>query len=148
MLGDTGVAVHPDDHRYHTFVGKTVRLQLTGREIPIVADSFVDQEFGTGAVKLTPAHDQSDFEAAKRHSLPQITVITHEGKLADTVPEAYRGLNVLAGRNKVVADLTSQGLITKTEEITHSVGHCYKCGTIIEPLLRDQLVRYRCPSLG
>jgi valyl-tRNA synthetase len=138
MLGDTGVAVNPDDPRYHAFVGKTVRLPLTGREVPIVTDSFVDKAFGTGAVKLTPAHDQNDFEAGKRHNLPLITVITHEGKMADNVPEDYRGLSIKAARDKVVEDLTSQGLITKVEEISHSVGHCYKCDTVIEPLLRDQ----------
>jgi valyl-tRNA synthetase len=138
MLGDTGVAVNPEDARYHAFIDKTIRLPLTGREVPIVADKFVDKEFGTGAVKLTPAHDQNDFDAAKRHDLPLVTVINHEGKMTGDVPEAYRGLIVQAARDKVVEDLTSQGLIVKTEEISHSVGHCYKCGTIIEPLLRDQ----------
>lgn len=138
MLGDTAVAVHPEDKRYSKFVGKTVRLPLTHREIPIVADDFVDTAFGTGAVKLTPAHDINDFDAAKRHDLPMISVIDHEGKLTATVPEAYRGLDVIKARQQVVADLKEQGLIEKVEELTHNVGHCYKCGNVIEPLLREQ----------
>jgi valyl-tRNA synthetase len=138
MLGDTAVAVHPDDDRYRDFIGKTVKLPLTHREIPIIADDFVDKAFGTGAVKLTPAHDPNDFDAAERHDLPKITVINHEGKLTAEVPEAYRGLTVLEARKQVVADLEQGSWLVKTEDITHNVGHCYKCGTIIEPLLRDQ----------
>ncbi len=138
MLGDTGVAVHPDDARYAKFVGKTVRLPLTGREVPVVADSFVDLQFGTGAVKLTPAHDPNDYEAAERHSLPKINVITHEGTMSAEVPEKYRGLTVQEARTAVVKDLEAEGAIVKIEELTHNVGHCYKCGTIIEPLLKDQ----------
>ena len=137
MLGDTGVAVHSEDARYHSFIGKTVKLPLTGREIPIVADSFVDPAFGTGVVKLTPAHDPNDYEAAQRHDLPFVSVIDHEGKMKD-VPEAYRGLSVEEARKKVIEDLTAQGLLVKTEELTHSVGHCYKCDTVIQPLLREQ----------
>jgi valyl-tRNA synthetase len=138
MLGDTGVAVHPEDARYTKYVGKTVKLPLTGREVPIVADEFVDPQFGTGAVKLTPAHDPNDFEAAARHDLPKISVITREGTIAHTAPEAYRGLTVQAAREAVVKDLEAQGLLVKTEELTHSVGHCYKCGNVLEPLLMDQ----------
>ncbi len=138
MLGDTGVAVHPEDTRYHKFIGKTVRLPLTNREIPIIADDFVDVKFGTGAVKLTPAHDQNDFDAAKRHDLPMIGVIDHEGKMTDAAPEAYRGLPAEEARKKVVSDLEAQGFLVKTEELTHNVGHCYKCGNVIEPLLREQ----------
>lgn len=138
MLGDTGVAVHPDDARYHTFPGKTVRLPLTNREVPVISDTFVDKEFGTGAVKLTPAHDQNDYDAAERHSLPKITVITHEGKMSSEVPEKYRGLTVQEAREAVVKDLETQGFLVKVEDITHNVGHCYKCGTVIEPLLRKQ----------
>lgn len=138
MLGDTGVAVHPDDARYHTFRGKTVRLPLTNREVPVVSDNFVDKEFGTGAVKLTPAHDQNDYDAAERHSLPKITVITHEGRMSSEVPEKYRGLTVQEAREAIVKDLEAQGFLVKTEDITHNVGHCYKCGTVIEPLLRKQ----------
>jgi len=138
MLGDTAVAVHPKDDRYKTLVGKTVRLPLTNREIPVVADDFVDMQYGTGAVKVTPAHDPNDFEVGKRHDLPFVHVINHEGKLTHEVPEVYQGLTVEEGRKKVVADLEEQGLLAKTEDITHSVGHCYKCDTVIEPLLREQ----------
>lgn len=138
MLGDTGVAVHPDDERYQAYIGKTVKLPLVGREIPIIADAFVELAFGTGAVKLTPAHDQNDYDAAERHALPKITVISHEGKITDEAPEKYRGLSVLKGREAVVRDLEAEGFLVKTEDFTHNVGHCYKCGTVIEPLLREQ----------
>jgi valyl-tRNA synthetase len=137
MLGDTAVAVHPDDERYGGLVGKTVRLPLTDREVPIIADPFVDLEFGTGAVKITPAHDQNDYDCAKRHDLPMITVIDNEGKMTD-VPEEFRGLPVLEARKAVVKALDKGGFLVKTEDHTHNVGHCYKCGTVIEPLLRDQ----------
>ncbi|MDQ5971997.1 MAG: valyl-tRNA synthetase [Patescibacteria group bacterium] len=137
MLGDTAVAVHPDDKRYAKYIGKTIHLPLTKREIPIVADAMVEQTFGTGAVKITPAHDPNDYEVAQRHDLPMITVIDHEGKMTD-VPEAYRGLSVTDARKQVVADLEAASLLVKTEAVKHSVGHCYKCGTVIEPLLREQ----------
>lgn len=138
MLGDTAVAVHPEDKRYQQYIGKTARLPLTNREVPIIADDMVDPEFGTGAVKITPAHDINDYEVGKRHNLPFITVINHEGKLTHDVPEAYRSLEVVEARKEVVNDLKAGGFLTKTEAITHNVGHCYKCGTVIEPLLRDQ----------
>jgi valyl-tRNA synthetase len=137
MLGDTAVAVHPDDDRYQHLIGKTVKLPLTHREIPILADEFVDKTFGTGAVKITPAHDPNDFEVGKRHDLPFISVIDHEGKLID-VPEVYRGLTVEEGRQQVTADLQAQGFLADTKDHLHNVGHCYKCGTIIQPLLREQ----------
>jgi valyl-tRNA synthetase len=138
MLGDTGVAVHPDDERYAQYVGRTIQLPLTGREVPIVADEFVDKAFGTGAVKLTPAHDQNDYDAAGRHGLPHISVISHEGTMTHDVPEKYRGLSVKDARKQVVADLDAEEWLVKTESYTHNVGHCYKCGTIIEPMLREQ----------
>ncbi len=138
MLGDTAVAVHPKDPRYKKFIGKTVKLPLTHREIPIVADDMVDREFGTGAVKITPAHDPNDYDVAQRHDLPFITVIDHEGKMTADVPEAYRGLTVVDARKAVVKDLEADSFITKIEDIEHNVSHCYKCGTVIEPLLRDQ----------
>ncbi len=138
MLGDTAVAVHPEDERYKKFVGKTIKLPLTNREIPIIADGFVDREFGTGAVKITPAHDPNDYDAAQRHDLPMISVIDHEGRMTHEAGEAYRGLSVEEARQKVVADLEKQGFLAKTEDITHSVGHCYKCGNVIQPLLREQ----------
>ncbi len=138
MLGDTAVAVHPDDERYKQFVGKTVKLPLTNREIPVIVDNFVDREFGTGAVKITPAHDINDFEAAGRHDLPMMSVIDHEGKMTHDVPEAYRGQTVEEARKLIADDLESLGFLVKTEDHNHSVGHCYKCGTIIQPLLREQ----------
>lgn len=138
MFGDTAVAVNPTDKRYQKLIGKTVKLPLTQREIPIIADEFVEETFGTGAVKITPAHDQNDFEAGKRHELPFITVIDHEGKLTHDVPDAYRGVPVDDARKRVVADLDSQKLLAKTEDYIHNVGHCYKCGTVIQPLLREQ----------
>lgn len=138
MLGDTAVSVHPEDERYKKFVGKTIKLPLTNREIPIIADSFVDKDFGTGAVKITPAHDQNDFDAGQRHDLPMITVIDHEGKLTHTVPVPYRGLSVSEARKVIVKDLDDQGFLEKVEKHTHNVGHCYKCDTVIEPLLREQ----------
>ena len=137
MLGDTAVAVNPKDKRYKRLVGKTVKLPLTQREIPIITDDFVDMKFGTGAVKITPAHDPNDFEAGKRHDLPFISVINYEGRL-ENVPETYRGLTVQDGREKVVDDLREQGFLVKTEGHVHNVGCCYKCGTVIEPLLREQ----------
>lgn len=138
MFGDVAVAVHPDDKRYKDFIGKTVKLPLTKREIPVIADAFVDPEFGTGAVKITPAHDQNDYDAGQRHNLPKVTVIDHEGKLNHEVPEQYRGLTVADGRKQTVADLEERGFLIKTEEHVHNVGHCYKCDTVIQPLLRDQ----------
>ncbi|HEY1063711.1 MAG TPA: valine--tRNA ligase [Candidatus Saccharimonadales bacterium] len=138
MLGDVAVAVHPDDTRYATFIGKTVKLPLTHREIPVIADSFVDLKFGTGAVKITPAHDPNDFEVGQRHDLPMIRVIDSEGLITPEASEVYRGLTAMDARDKVVADLKEQGALVKVEDHTHSVGHCYKCDTVIQPLLREQ----------
>src|SRR6185437_11671499 len=137
MLGDTAVAVHPDDDRYRHLIGKKVRLPLVGREIPIVADTMVDPKFGTGAVKITPAHDPNDFEAGKRHDLPMITVIDDKGKMIN-VPDTFRGLAVQEARVQVVAALEREGVLEKAEDYTHNVGHCYKCNTVIQPLLREQ----------
>lgn len=137
MFGDVAVAVNPNDEHYHDYIGKTVRLPLTNREVPIITDSFVDTTFGTGAVKITPAHDQNDYDAGQRHDLPKITVIGNDGKLLN-VPAAYEHLTVEDGRERVVTDLEAQGFLVKTEDHRHSVGHCYKCGTVIQPLLRDQ----------
>ncbi len=137
MLGDVALAVNPNDNRYKNLVGKSVNLPLTEREIPIIADDFVDKEFGTGAVKITPAHDPNDFEVGQRHDLPMISVIDHEGKMID-VPEPYRGLDVKEARKKVIKNLEEQGFLVKSESHGHSVGHCYKCGSVIQPLLREQ----------
>lgn len=138
MLGDTALAVNPHDNRYNKFIGKTVKLPLTKREIPVVADDMVDMQFGTGVVKITPAHDFNDFDVAMRHDLPKITVIDFKGKMMRDVPEPYRGLPTDEARQKIVEDLKEQGYFVKEETHPHSVGHCYKCGTIIEPLLREQ----------
>jgi valyl-tRNA synthetase len=138
MLGDTAIAVNPDDKRFQKLIGKTVKLPLTGREVPIVGDAFVDVNFGTGAVKITPAHDPNDYEVAQRHSLPMLTVIDHEGKMTHDVPKEFRGLPVKDARQAVVDELETMGLIEKVEDHVHSVGHCYKCGTVIQPLLREQ----------
>ncbi len=140
MLGDTAVAVHPKDPRYAHLIGKNIKLPLSNREIPIVGDEAVDMKFGTGAVKVTPAHDPTDFDIGQRHKLPMLSVIDYEGKITDIdeVPEAYRRLPVMEAREKIVADLQKAGFLQKTEDYTHSVGHCYKCGTIIQPLLREQ----------
>jgi valyl-tRNA synthetase len=138
MLGDTAVAVNPHDKRYKQFIGKTVRLPLTGREVPIIADEFVDEAFGTGAVKITPAHDQNDYEAAERHALPLIRIIDHEGKITAEAPTAYRGLTIKEARKQVLADLEAGHFLARTEDYQHSVGHCYKCDTVIEPMLMEQ----------
>ncbi len=138
LLGDTAVAVNPKDKRFEGLIGKTVKLPITGREVPIIADEFVDPKFGTGAVKITPAHDPNDYEAAQRHSLPFITVIDLTGKITHEMPEDFRGLDVVHARKKVVEAIDSLGLLSKTEDYRHSVGHCYKCKTIIQPLLKEQ----------
>jgi valyl-tRNA synthetase len=143
MLGDTAVAVYPGDERYQHLVGKTVILPLMEREIPIIADAYVDPAFGTGAVKITPAHDPNDFEIGNRHHLPLVTVV---GKDAIMTSEAgrYAGLNRYEARQRVLADLQMAGLLILTEEIEHSVGHCYRCDSVIEPLVAEQwFVRMR-----
>ncbi len=138
MLGDTAVAVHPKDKKLAKYIGKTVRLPLTNRDIPVIADEMVDREFGTGAVKITPAHDPNDYEVAERHDLPRMTVIDFEGNMGHDVPAEYRGLSVAEAREMIVTDLKELGILEKVEEHMHSVGHCYKCGTVIQPLLREQ----------
>lgn len=136
MLGDTAVAVNPGDERYSDMIGRFVALPLTGREIPIIADSAVDPSFGTGAVKVTPAHDFNDEAMAKRQSppLPFVTVIDDNGRMTPDAGKEYSGLDRYECRKKVVEDLKARGLIVKEEKYLHSVGHCYRCKTIIEPL--------------
>ncbi len=137
MLGDTAVAVNPQDERYKHLVGKMVRLPLINRLIPIIADKAVDPEFGTGAVKVTPAHDFADYEIAKRHNLPFIKVIDEKGFMtAHAGP--YQGLDRFEARKKVVEDLKKEGLLSKEEDYEVVLGHCYRCGTVIEPLLSKQ----------
>jgi valyl-tRNA synthetase len=144
MLGDTAVAVHPEDERYTALVGRMLVLPLTGRQIPVIADPLIDRTFGTGAVKVTPAHDPVDNEIGRRHKLPEINILTPDGKLNDNVPEAYRGLTVAKARAKVIEDITAAGLFIKEEDHVHQVGHCYRCNTVIEPFLSDQwFVRMR-----
>ena len=138
MLGDAAVAVHPDDERYAPLVGRMVELPLTGRRIPIVADEWVDPEFGSGAVKVTPAHDPNDFEIGRRHGLPEINVMTPEGTMGEEAPEALRGLDRFEARQRVVEALEEQSLLDRVEEYTHSVPRCYRCGTIVEPRLSEQ----------
>lgn len=137
MLGDTAVAVNPKDDRYSGMIGKTIVLPLVGREIPIVADDFVDMEFGTGAVKVTPAHDPNDFDIGQRHDLPQVNIFTEEAILNENAGK-YAGLDRYAGREAVLKDLEAQGLLVKTEDHEHSVGHCYRCHSVIEPYLSKQ----------
>jgi len=138
MLGDVAVSVNPTDKRYKQYIGKTLKLPLTNREIPVIADEMVDAGFGTGAVKITPAHDPNDYEVAERHDLPKITVIGHDGLMTIEAGKEYAHLEVAKARTKVVDDLKSLGLLKKTEKHEHSVGHCYKCGTFIQPLLKEQ----------
>ncbi len=137
LFGDTAVAVNPEDERYKDIIGKTVHLPLTDREIPVIADEHADPEFGTGAVKITPAHDFDDFEVGQRHDLKQIQVIAEDGKMIN-VPEEYLGLTTAECRKKVLKDLEEKGLLRGEKKIVHNVAHCYKCGTTIEPMLKEQ----------
>ena len=138
MLGDTAVAVNPEDERFTGLKGKKVRLPLTERDIPVIFDSYVDKSFGTGALKITPAHDPKDWEVSQRHSLPVINILNPDGTLNGEVPQKYRGLPVKQARALVVHDLKDGGWYVKEEDISHAVGHCYRCNTIIEPFLSRQ----------
>jgi valyl-tRNA synthetase len=137
MLGDTAVAVHPEDERYKHLVGKKVMLPLMNREIPVIADAMVDREFGTGAVKITPAHDPNDFEVGKRHGLAEIDVMTDEGRMS-AAAGAYAGLDRFEARKKIVEDLKTQGLLEKVTEHAHSIGICERSKTIVEPRISTQ----------
>src|SRR5579862_5035202 len=137
MLGDTAVAVHPDDERYQRFIGKTVILPLMNREIPIIADTYVDREFGTGAVKITPAHDPNDFEIGKRHNLPQIDVMTSDGHMSEAAGK-YAGVERFAARARIVADLKELGLLEGVKDHMHAVGVCDRCKSIVEPRISTQ----------
>lgn len=138
MLGDTAVAVHPEDERYASIVGKKVRLPLTDRLIPVIADEMVDRKFGTGVVKITPAHDPNDFEAGRRHGLPQVVVIGFDGKMTAEAGAVYAGLERTAARKKVLADLREQGLRRDDKPHTSAVGRCQRCDTVLEPLVSLQ----------
>jgi valyl-tRNA synthetase len=137
MLGDVAVAVHPDDERYKHLVGQHVLLPLTDREIPIIADEYVDPTYGTGAVKITPAHDPNDFEIGKRHNLEMLQVIDFNGTMIN-VPAQFAGSTVADARKQVLAALTAGEYLRGESNIEHAVGHCYKCGSVIEPMLKDQ----------
>ncbi len=138
MLGDTAVAVHPNDERYRHLIGKQVMLPLTSRTIPIVADEYVDPEFGTGCVKITPAHDFNDYEVGQRHGLPQISVLDMNARLNDNAPPGYRGLDRFEARKRIVADLEAQGLLERITEHTSMIPRGDRSGVIVEPMLTDQ----------
>ena len=138
MLGDTAVAVHPDDERYGRLVGQSIDLPVAGRRIPIVADEGVDPEFGTGAVKVTPAHDPLDFEIGQRHRLENLVAISPDATMSDGVPERFRGLDRYEARRQVVDEFSELGLLEKIQPHRHAVGHCYRCGTVVEPRLSEQ----------
>lgn len=137
LLGDVAIAVHPDDERYKKFIGTRVILPLVEKEIPVIADDYVDKDYGTGAVKITPAHDPNDFEVGERHNLTPIKVISSDGKMQN-VPAQFVGLSVEDARKRVLAALQAAELLRGEETTEHAVGHCYKCGTVIQPLLKDQ----------
>ena len=137
LLGDTALAVHPDDERYQALVGKTVILPLVGREIPIVADSYVEMDFGTGVVKITPAHDPNDFEVGLRHNLPVINVMNDDATINENGGK-YRGMDRYECRKQIVADLEAEGFLVKVEDHKHNVGSCYRCSTTVEPRVSKQ----------
>ncbi len=138
MLGDTAVAVNPEDDRYHSLKGKLITLPLVGREIPVIEDALVEKDFGTGIVKVTPAHDPNDFQMGRRHGLEFISVIGKDARMTDAVPEKYRGLDRYEARKRIVEDLDAAGLLVKVDEYQHNVGHCQRSGSVIEPLISTQ----------
>ncbi|OUP12343.1 valine--tRNA ligase [Anaeromassilibacillus sp. An200] len=137
MLGDTAVAVHPEDERYQSIIGKTLILPLVGREIPVVADTYVEKDFGTGVVKITPAHDPNDFEVGLRHNLEIINVMNEDGSINENGGK-YCGMSGLDARKAIVRDLEEQGFLVRVEDIKHNVGTCYRCGTVVEPRVSKQ----------
>ncbi|MCH8883897.1 MAG: valine--tRNA ligase, partial [SAR324 cluster bacterium] len=144
MLGDTAVAVHPQDERYKSLHGKTVLLPLAEREIPLIADGYVDPTFGSGALKITPGHDPNDFLIGKRHDLPVITVMNEDGSMSDQAPPAYRGLDRFEARKRVVADMEAAGLLERVESHTYPLGYCSRSGQVVEPRVSLQwFVRIR-----
>ena len=138
MLGDTAVAINPDDERYNDLKGTSVILPLVGRELPVIEDTIVEKDFGTGIVKVTPAHDPNDFQMGRRHNLSFISVIGKDARMTDLVPEKYRGLDRSEARKQVVEDLEAAGLLVKVEDHLHNVGHCQRSGMVIEPLVSTQ----------
>lgn len=138
LLGDVAVAVHPEDPRYSSLIGKQVKLPLTQRTIPIIGDTYVDKEFGSGVVKITPAHDFNDYKVGKRHNLPMINILDRQCRMNDQAGSAYKGLSVNEARKKVLEDLRAQELLEKEEPHAHSVGHCSRSGAVVEPFLSEQ----------
>src|SRR5690606_29014756 len=138
MLGDTGVAIHPDTEKLKHLIGKKCILQLVGREIPIVGDTYADPAQGTGAAKITPAHDYNDWDVGKRAGLDVINILDATAKINENAPEAYRGLDRFAARARVVADLVALGVIEKIEPHTHAVPHAQRGDAVVEPWLTDQ----------
>ena len=138
LFGDAAVAVNPEDERYQDMIGGLVELPLTGRTIPVIADEHADPAYGTGAVKITPAHDFDDFEVGERHDLPRIQVIGEDGRMLEAAGEKYAGMTTEECRKQVLKDLKEQGYLRGEKEIVHSVAHCYKCGAVIEPMLKEQ----------
>lgn len=138
MLGDVAVAVNPKDERYKDLIGKELSLPYTGRSIPLIADDYVDKDFGSGCVKITPAHDPNDFEVGQRHNLAQILVIDEHGIMNENAGTEFAGLDRYECRNKLIKMLENDGLLIKTQDHNHAVGHCYRCDTVIEPYLSDQ----------
>lgn len=137
MLGDTAVAVNPEDERYTRLIGRQLVLPLVGRTIPVIADEYVERDFGTGCVKITPCHDPNDFEVGLRHDLEQIIILDGDGKINEN-GEKYQGLDRFEARKQIVADLEAAGLLLKVEKLKHNVAHCYRCGSVIEPLASKQ----------
>ena len=135
MLGDTGVAVHPDDERYGALVGADVLLPLTGRTIPVVADAYVDRSFGSGMVKVTPAHDPNDFDIASRTGIEVLDVMADDASMNDAAPEAFRGMDRFDARKAVLKALEAEGLLAGRDDHTHTVPHCYRCDAVVEPRL-------------
>src|SRR5262249_9113922 len=144
MLGDVAVAVHPKDERYRDLVGRQVTLPIIDRAIPVIADEYVDPTFGTGVVKITPAHDANDFEVGRRHALPMPVVIDEHGVMREVVdadgrvPSDIAGLDRFAARERIVEHLRAAGALVKVETHQHAVRHCYRCDTVVEPRLSEQ----------
>ena len=138
MLGDVAVAVHPDDDRYKSLIGQKAILPLTGRKIPIIGDSYVDPQFGTGCVKITPAHDFNDYQVAQRHKLESISIFNLDATVNDNAPAAYRGMDRYVAREKVLADLQDQGLVVEVKPHKMTVPRCGRSGAVVEPMLTDQ----------
>ncbi|MBE6871964.1 MAG: valine--tRNA ligase, partial [Ruminococcaceae bacterium] len=137
MLGDSAVAVNPDDERYQDIIGKTLILPLVNREIPVIADEYVEKDFGTGCVKITPCHDPNDFEVGKRHNLEEILVLDDKGVVNENGGK-YQGMERYEARKQIIADLEALDLLVKVEPVSHNVGHCYRCGTVVEPMASKQ----------